>query len=177
LAEDEKIKYAAEWFNTKEEKIKNSLERIALLKNVSMYNDDVLNEDLATEEYSPEAVLFNNQLNTEESKKILEALKSVFAAGYKKTMPLKYALFTAQCLSKETDNEWLVDNFTWLHEYFDNETLDYYKKNGKPPTNKEIFLRFKPGEKNPDQAVSPHFTKFMADLKAALKERNVNFSF
>jgi hypothetical protein len=176
LSEFEKIKYAAEWFNTTEEKMRNYLDKIAEMKGINIYNDDVL-EGVYIDENNPEASLINAQLGKEEGKKIYEALRTVFAMKPKKTLPLKRALFTAQCLGTKVDNDWLIDNFSWIYEFLDKETLESYKKNGKPPTNKEIILRFKPGVKNPDQVVSPIFTTFMINLETALKDKNVNFSF
>ena len=155
--------------------MKKYLDRIASLEYVSMYNEELLNDEDSSSDNSPEAIYINKQICLEKSRKIHEALDSVIESRYKKTKPLICALFTARCLNERTNYDWLDDNFAWINEYIDRETLDFYKAKGRSPSNKDIYHRFKPNVKNPDQAVSPHYSKFMEDFETALKERNIKF--
>ena len=175
LSEYEKIQYAAEWFNISVEKMKIYFERIANMENISMYNDELLNDEDYLNENTPEANFFSKQQSLERSKKIHEALESVFKKRYKNTKPLIRALFTAKCLNEKTDNGWLDDNFSWINDYLDENTLEFYRINGKSPSNKEIYLWFRPDSRNPHQEVSSHNSKFMREFEKALKERNIKF--
>ena len=175
LSEYERIQYAAEWFNTSEEKMKNYFDKIASLENISIYNDELLSDEDSSSENTPEEIYNNRQQNIENSNKIHEALDSVLKTRYENSKPLIRALFTAQCLNEKTNEDWLDDNFAWINEYLDKDTIEFYKINGKPPSNKEIYHKFKPDVKNPDQAVSPHYSKFMKDFEKALKLQNIKF--
>ena len=175
LPENEKIRDAAEWFNTSEEKMRKIFDKIAIMENMSTYNDEVLIDDDIYHEENPESIYINSQLSMEKSDIIHEALESVFKTRYEKTKPLIRALFTAQCLNEKINNDWLEDNFDWINEYLDNDTLEFYKNNGKAPTNREIFLKYKPEAKNPDQQISPYYSEFISDFKKALKKRNIKF--
>jgi hypothetical protein len=177
LSEYEKIQKTAEWFNKPENIIKKYIDRIAVLKNTGSFDEAILNEDESFGQLTPEDHFFKEHSDLEKNKIIHEAVEAAFAkSGKKPTLPLRRALFTAQCLSKETDIDWLYDKFAWIQEYLDNDTLEYYKKHGKPPTNREIYLKLYGNVENPDQIVSPIFNKLIDNLKAALKEKNQKFS-
>ena len=178
FSEYEKTKFAAEWFNTTEKKIRKYLVDIVNIKNSGTFDEEILHDYDSIYENTSEELLIKSEVNEEYNKKIHEAISSIFSKGYKNTKPLRRALFTAQCLSKDTDIDWLGKNFSWIHEYLDEETLEIYKNQGKAPTNRDIFLmKNKSHAKNPDQSVSPHFTNLMKDLEAALRERNIKFFF
>jgi hypothetical protein len=175
LSEYERVKYAAEWFNISEKKIRNYLDNIALINNNGSFDEAIFDNENEINGYIQESVMINQQVESENNIKIHEAFKSVLENRYKTTKPLICALFTAQKKKKKTGFDWLIDKFDWISEYFNNDIVEFYKIHGKVPTNKEIYKRMHPDVKNPDQAVSPHFSKFIKDFKSALLERNIRF--
>ena len=176
LTEHEKTQKAAEWFNKPEHIIRKYIDRISELNNIGLFDEAFNNEDNDIAQLTPEDRYIKEQSDVKKNKIIHEAVETAFTkSGSKPTLPLRRALFTAQCLNKETDIDWLNDKFTWIHEYLDNGTLEYYKKHGKPPTNKEIYLMFYGDVKNPDQIVSPIFNRLIDNIEAAIKEKLPEF--
>ncbi|MCL2791893.1 MAG: hypothetical protein FWD87_02270 [Spirochaetaceae bacterium] len=170
LSEYEKVRKAAEWFDKPENLIRKYVDRIAVLKNTGSFDESFENEYMR--QITPEDRFIKEHNDLEKNKIIHEAVEAAFAkSGKKPTLPLRRALFTAQCLSKETDIDWLYDKFAWIQEYLDNDTLEYYKNHGKPPTNREIYLKLYGDIENPDQIVSPIYNKLIDNFEAALRER------
>jgi len=176
LTEYEKIQKAADWFNKPESVIRKYIDRISVLKNTGSFDEAIINDDYDISQLTPENSYIKEHSDLEKNKIIHEAVEAAFAkSGKKPTLPLRRALFTAQCLNKDTDIDWLNDKFTWIHEYLDNDTLEYYKNHGKPPTNREIYLRLYGDVDNPDQIVSPIYNKLIDNIEAALKEKLPEF--
>ena len=176
LTEYEKIQKAAEWFNKPEYIIRKYIDRISVLKNTGSFDETIINDDYNIAQLTPEDSYIKAHSDLKKNQIIHEAVEAAFTkSGNKPTLPLRRALFTAQCLNKETDINWLNDKFAWIHEYLDNDTLEYYKTHGKPPTNRDIYLRLYGNVENPDQIVSPIYNRLIDNIEAALKEKLPEF--
>jgi len=172
LTEYEKTQKAAEWFNKPENIIRKYIDRISVLKNTGSFDEAIMNDDYDIAQLTTEDRFIEEQSNTEINKIIQDAVETAFSkSGTKPTLPLRRALFTALCLSKETDIDWLNDRFDWINEYLDNDTLEYYKNYGKPPSNREIYLKIYGIVENPDQIVSPIYNRLIDNIEAVLNEK------
>ena len=191
LSEHEKVKKTAEWFNIPEDKAREYLDQIIHMKStgsliVETYSDGAgqdtnildfveIHPNNQKESNDPEEILIINLDTSENRQKFLEVMESVFASRQEKTRSFYRALFTAQCLDTSTGVEWLDDNFEWLNEYLDREILEVYKKTGKMPANREIYIKYYPDNNTPDESASNRLREFRKLLKTAQEEKGLKF--
>jgi len=186
LTEKEKYFKTSEWFNIPEEEVRFYLEKVANMTNTVLLNeniyddfpdDDISNyndedEDYYNKEKNVKDIKDNSQNididkfdKSEEIAKLKTALEEIFNDKQEKTKPLYRSLFTAQCLTDDIEFERLSKMIKYLKEYIDIEIWESFKNDIPIPTNKEIYLKYYPESKNPDQEVSNRLREFRNKLK------------
>ena len=97
-------------------------------------------------------------------KKVLEEAFS--SKQVKNNIPFYRALFTVYFLDHVYEIDLLSARYNWIDEYLDKDTLGTESK----PTNREIFLKYYPGEKDPDQKVARRLNDFLKKINPAYEE-------
>ena len=96
-----------------------------------------------------------------------KALEEAFSSRQvKNNMPFYRALFTAYFLNRAYEVDLLSARYNWMDDYLDKDILETEKK----PTNREIFLKYFPGEKDPDQKVTRRLNDFLKKINPAYEE-------
>lgn len=172
LSEEEKVQSIIIWFNKSEKSARKYLKAIntKTISNITNQDGDEINaydsgaktpymNDISNNPFAEQTIQFDK----EEYKK---AVKEALDETQDRARDCYRALYTLRCIRK-------IKDYSHLTELLDKNMLDACQKNGKKPTQKEIYLKYHPEvtEESAEVSAAVLMKEFLKKLDAKLENQ------